>query len=112
MRSLQVIFAGYVSSEKFNKYSGDISGRFPFIIFLGGRAYNFAGAVYVYGCTPCFILTAPCNIVFVHFKSAPPRNTLFSGGKACVDTTVPGNLLFDVSVYSLHQFINWDFVAS
>lgn len=59
-----------------------------------------------------FILAVPCNIVFVHFKSAPPRNTLFSGGKACVDTTVPGNLLFDISVYSLHQFINWDFVAN
>lgn len=53
MRSLQVIFAGYVSSEKFNKYSGDISGRFPFIIFLSGRAYNFAGGLCLrmYGAT-------------------------------------------------------------
>lgn len=82
------------------------------LLFFSVDVLIISLAVYVYGCTRCFILAACCNIVFVHFKSAPPRNTLFSGGKACVNTTVPGNLLFDISVYSLHQFINWDFVAN
>lgn len=110
MRQLQVIFVGYVSSEKFNKYSaGYTSGRFPFIIFLGGRAYNFARGL----CLRMYVVVprryippaAPTsNIVFVHFKSAAPLNIH--------GTTVSGNLLFDIRVYSPQPFINWDFVAN